>query len=101
MKIDFEKMEFYTDMSHTTCIVRNVREELANAIYNNATGIRYHALALKIYNSSGELELNDDEICLVNDFVGMYGTPKLIDAIKCAFGKCNENEIRDKKNNIQ
>ena len=39
MKIDFTKFNIYTDISHTKCIEANVKDELANVLYNNGSGI--------------------------------------------------------------
>lgn len=61
MKIDFTKFNIYTDISHTKCIEANVKDELANVLYNNGSGIACHALALKIYNTKGEEEYTDEE----------------------------------------
>lgn len=40
----------------------------ANAMYQNARGIGYMALAMKIYKSDGEVELDDKEFNLLKDF---------------------------------
>ena len=73
MKINFEKLTIYTDIAKTKTQVVNMKNSLADAIYQNGFGVAAHALALKIYNSKGECEL---------EFVEAKCTPMIIDALK-------------------
>lgn len=79
--INFSRLEVFTDISKTQCQVVDVRKIIADAIYNTGHGIASHALALKIYNSQGDVEFNDEEYTTLKEFVSQFGTPALIDAI--------------------
>lgn len=79
-KINFEKVEIFTDITKTNRIERNVKNEIANFIYMNGSGIEMHALALKIYNSEGETEYNDKECELIRA-ASRSLAPFFIDAI--------------------
>lgn len=80
MKLNFDNIEIYDNLSKTTSHVQNIREDFANYIYNKGEGIAAHALALKIYNGTQETEFNENELNLIR----MYSrgcTPAIIDAI--------------------
>ena len=62
IKIDFSKFVVFTDLAHTKSNTYDVREQIANELYQKGSGIPYHALALKIYNSEGYLELSEKTI---------------------------------------
>lgn len=88
-KINFEKLEIFTDIAKTNKVEQNLKSEFANFIYKNAAGIEMHALALKIYNSEGETEYNDKECELIRA-VSRSLAPFFIDAI--------ENALKDENN---
>lgn len=80
MKIDFSKLEVKS-LIQKEGILTDVREPLANGLYVAGEGIAAHALAMKIYNSEGEVEYTDKEFDLIKSFVERNGTPMMIDAI--------------------
>ena len=88
-KINFEKLEIYLDIEKTKKIEQNVKAEFSNFIYKNAAGIEMHALAMKIYNSSGEEEFNEKECELIRT-ISHSLAPFFIDAI--------ENALKDENN---
>ena len=51
-------------------------------LYQSGIGIAAHALAFKIYNSTGECELTDDEYQLLMSFAEHHFIPMVIDALK-------------------
>lgn len=67
-KINFAALQIATSIKMDEYITKDIREELANAMYQNARGIGYMALAMKIYKSDGEVELDDKEFKLLKDF---------------------------------
>lgn len=88
-KINFEKLEVFTDITKTKKVEQDVKTEFANFIYKNAAGIEMHALALKIYNSEGETEYNEKE-CELIKAVSRSLAPFFIDAI--------DNKLKDEGN---
>lgn len=88
-KINFEKLETFTDITKTKKVEQDVKTEFANFIYKNAAGIEMHALALKIYNSQGETEFNEKECELIRA-ASQSLAPFFIDAI--------ENVLKDENN---
>lgn len=88
-KINFEKLEIFTDIAKTNKVEQNLKSEFANFIYKNAAGIEMHALAMKIYNSEGETEYNDKECELIRA-ASRSLAPFFIDAI--------ENALKDENN---
>lgn len=83
MKLNFERLEIYTDIAHEECTVQDVRKDFANIIYQNGAGMDAHALAHKIYENEGEVEYTDEEIALIMRFAERC-TPAFIDALKSA-----------------
>lgn len=81
MKIDFTQVEIYTGIAKTTCIVQDIREAFADALYSQSVGLKYHALAFKIFNSTGAEEYNDEEVKIIKQFAEQCCSPSLIDAI--------------------
>ena len=67
-KINFAALQIATSIKKDEFITKDIREELANAMYQNARGIGYMALAMKIYKSDGEVERDNKEVKLLKDF---------------------------------
>lgn len=81
MKINFRQFQVCTNLDKTDSTILNIANELANGIYKTAQGIEGHALALKIYNSVGEEDYNDNELNAIENYANTYGTPFFIDAL--------------------
>lgn len=82
IKIDFSNITVYTDIAKTKAVVKDLKEEVANDLYMHGQGIAFHALALKIYNAQGEVELDDKEYQLLMNYANQMCTPMIIDAFK-------------------
>lgn len=82
MKIDFEQFEVYSDLAKKNKVVLNVKEDFANVIYQRGQGIAFHALALKIWNSHGEEEYNENEYALMKRISEALFSPQFIDALE-------------------
>lgn len=67
-KINFAALQLATSIKKDEFLVKDVREDLANAMYQNARGIGYMSLAMKIYKSEGEVELDEKEFKLLQEF---------------------------------
>ena len=80
VKINFKKIKIYKDIAKTKSEVVDMQDEVANAMYEKGQGIGFHALALKIYNANGEIELDDKEYGLLMAYANQMGTPAVIDA---------------------
>ena len=80
VKINFKEIKVYKDIAKTKSEVVDMQDEVANAMYEKGQGIGFHALALKIYNANGEIELDDKEYGLLMAYANQMGTPAVIDA---------------------
>ena len=80
VKINFKEIKIYKDIAKTKSEVVDMQDEVANAMYEKGQGIGFHALALKIYNANGEIELDDKEYGLLMAYANQMGTPAAIDA---------------------
>ena len=80
MKLNFDEVEIYENLTKTKKHVQNIREEFANFLYNEGQGIAAHALALKIFNGTPDTEFNPQEVELIRVF-SRGCTPAIIDAI--------------------
>ena len=80
-KINFKKMKFWTGIDHSQVIEQDVRLDLGNLIYKFGD-IRGMDLALRIYKSEGEIELNDMECTYLEEFVSSHCSPQMVEALQ-------------------
>lgn len=66
MKVDFEKFKVYTSIRKDSTMLVDVKEQTANMLYMNMPGIKPAALAMKIYNAEGPVELTDEEVGIID-----------------------------------
>ena len=85
VKINFSDITIFTDVEHKVATRQDIKKNLADSIYQHGQGIVFHALALKIYNSKNDVELDDDEYKLLIDYARQMCTPAIIDALE-AYG---------------
>ena len=73
-KLDFKHFSKYTGIRRQQKETGDAREEFADLIYRYAGGIKAHALAFRIYGSTGEEEYSEEEtaICLPGFIDGLY-----------------------------
>lgn len=81
MKIDFEHFKLYKGIDKEAYDLFDARKVFADAIYTKGTGIAFHALAFKIYNSNSETEYSDEEFELMAVFSEQCMSPRFIDSI--------------------
>lgn len=91
MKINFEQLKVYADIAHKHPLTTDVREQLAEALYQCGHGIAHHALAMKIYNTHGECDIDEQEYAIIMAFVEQNSTPMLIDAFRL-YGEKKEEQ---------
>lgn len=81
MKLNFKELEIYTSISKREKVVGDARESFADILYSQCNGIKAHSLALRIYESNGEIDISTDEAVLIKSVTEGYCTPAFIDAI--------------------
>lgn len=67
-KVNFKKFRMFLDITGERTKLFDIRREVADSIYTEMSGIVAHDLALRIYRSEGEIELNEEEINLLTEF---------------------------------
>ena len=82
MKIDFEHFKLYAGIDRDRFEILNVKKEFADVLYTRGTGIAFHALAFKIYNSEGEQDYSEEEYLLMQSFSEQCMSPRFIDSLK-------------------
>lgn len=80
-RIDFKQFRTFTDITREKASPMDVRKPLADALYKTANGIAAHDLALRIYRSDGEIELEDSDVQLLRDFAKTL-TPIFMDSLE-------------------
>lgn len=80
MKVNFSTFRLYLSISKKEYKDMDIREVLADMLYQNSSGIAGLELARKIYNSDGEIDLNEKEVLLIKS---LYPSckPVFIDSI--------------------
>lgn len=80
-RINFKEMTVYTGISRKETVRGDARESFADVLYTCCNGIRAKNLALRIFNSEGEIELAEEDVQLVKMAANAYCKPVFIDAI--------------------
>lgn len=81
-KINFKQFRIPMGIDKIRYKTGDARESVANMLYLNVNGIRAHALAMKIYQSDGEVDYSEDEVKTIADVADAYGTPAFIDGLR-------------------
>lgn len=90
-KIDFSKMPCWVDIRKQGKIELDIKFQFANTLYTQGSGIAMGALAMKIYNSEGEVEYNEKECKIILDFATNIN-PLIYDSIKDTIEQQQKNE---------
>lgn len=81
MKINFKEFRMFVDITQEDTRVVDVRREFADIIYKSVNGVVAHDLALRIYRSEGEIEVNPEEFGIMSQ-IAESGTPIFNDSFK-------------------
>lgn len=66
VKVDFARFSVFTSFKKDTMVMVNIKDELIDTLYKNVSGMAAHALTHKLYDTEGEVELNDGEIAIID-----------------------------------
>ena len=80
-KLNFKKFSKYTGINRKQKKTGDTREEFADLVYCHAGGIKAHALAFKIRDSSGKEEYNEEEVAIIRYIAEKYCLPGFIDGL--------------------
>ncbi len=72
MKMNFKSFPVYTGISREKTLPMNISLVISDGIYGNVPGIQAHSLALKIYQSEGEIELDDSELRILDSSLDLF-----------------------------
>lgn len=79
-RIDFQHFRIANGIKNDVIVEMDVREQLANVIYNNVNGIAALTLAQKIYKSEGETEYDEKEIKVLTEVIDNICRAAIVDA---------------------
>ena len=79
-KIDFRHFRIANGIKNDVIVEMDVREQLANVIYNNVNGIAALTLAQKIYKSEGETEYDEREVKVLTEVIDNICRAAIVDA---------------------
>lgn len=80
-KLDFKHFSKYTGIRRQQKETGDAREEFADLIYRYAGGIKAHALAFRIYGSTGEEEYSEEEVSIIRRVAEGFCLPGFIDGL--------------------
>lgn len=80
--MDFQHFTVPSGISGKDSRTGDARESFADILYMGASGIRAHALAMKIYKSEGAEEYTDEEVRLMKGLAERFCTPAFIDGLR-------------------
>ena len=72
MKINFRKFPVYASIRKDMVIEQDISFPIANGIYTHIGGVMAHSVAIRIYNSDGEIVLTDEESAAFAEWVKMF-----------------------------
>lgn len=72
----------FLDIAHEKFNITDVRKAIADVIYKNANGVMALDLAMRIYKSDGEIELNPEEYAFMEQFVNGNTSAMFIDSYR-------------------
>ena len=78
--INFKEFKLFKDISQHATVLVDARRDLADLMYKNLNGIVAHDLALRIFHSDGDVELNQEEEMLIMAFAETT-TPVFYDSL--------------------
>ncbi|MGL4520795.1 MAG: hypothetical protein ACRCUJ_14295 [Phocaeicola sp.] len=80
-KVNFKELSIYKGISKREKVIGDARESFADILYSQSNGIRSHSLALKIFESDGEIEVTTEEEQLIVSIAERFCTPAFIDGL--------------------
>ena len=80
--INFKQFAMFTDITKKNSVRVDVSRDFADAIYRGANGIVAHSVAMRIYESSGEMELNAEEELFLREYIKKNTTPMFQDSFE-------------------
>lgn len=81
IRINFKEFKIPLGIAAKKWETRDVREEIADAVYTKMSGIRAHTLAHKIYDSNGVMELSDEDLKAVRVIFEQFAIGTYIDGL--------------------
>lgn len=81
MRLNFKQFILFQGIDKKNALLTDVSKAIADGLYNTMQGIASHALALKIYNATGEEEYSDEEIEMLRNF-SKQCTPAFMDSFE-------------------
>lgn len=81
VRINFKQLPVYTGISRKGTVTGDARESFADVLYTRMNGVRAKNLALKIFNSEGDMELDSGDEKLVRFAATNLCVPSVGDAI--------------------
>lgn len=80
--INFRQFAMFTDITKKNSVRADVSREFADAIYRGANGIVAHSVAMRIYESSGEMVLSAEEELFLREYIKGNTTPLFQDSFE-------------------
>lgn len=93
-RINFKELPVYTGISRKKTVTGDARESFADVLYTRMNGIRAKNLALKIFNSEGDMYLDAEDEKLVRFAAVNLCVPSVGDAIIDMFD-AGKKEIKE------
>lgn len=91
-RINFKQLPVYTGISRKKTVTGDARESFADVLYTRMNGVRAKNLALRIFNSEGEMALDTEDERLVRFAAANLCIPSVGDAIIETLDNNPENE---------
>ena len=87
--IDLSKVTFKPTIAGQEVTV-DMHKEIAESIYQNASGVAAHSFALKLYESDGKIEASEEEIAFIKNEIKNFRYFAQIGVLKALGEKVEE-----------
>ena len=71
MRINFAQFPIYDGIKKEKLIASNITEAFGDWIYKNVAGLKAHLLAEKIFKSTAEVEIDEEEVDIIRRSTSM------------------------------
>ena len=97
IRLNFKEFEIYAGVSKDRRQKGDARETFADVLYTKGCGVRSGSLTMRIYESDGEIEFDEQDVDFMLAIAMQHCNPAFIDGLQeqVERGKNNDNDKKE------
>lgn len=80
-KVNFQEFKVFQNIEKTDTLIYDIRKDLSDLLYRLGDGMLAHKLCHTIFESQGEIELDQEQADYLIRFAGRHCTPAIITSL--------------------